>query len=58
MVRVVNLQNRRSVVVRINDRGIRPDRIIDLSSAAAEKIGLLQTGIAPVKLEIVSRDRS
>lgn len=58
LVRVVNLRNRRSVIVRINDRGIRPDRVIDLSSAAAEKIGLLQTGIAPVKLEIVPRDRS
>lgn len=55
LVRVVNLQNRRSVVVRINDRGIRPDRIIDLSSAAAEKIGLIETGIAPVKLEVVPR---
>lgn len=54
-VRVVNLRNRRSVIVRINDRGIRPDRIIDLSSAAAERIGLIETGIAPVKLEIVSK---
>ncbi len=58
LVRVINLRNRRSVVVRINDRGIRPDRIIDLSSAAAEKIGLLETGIAPVKLEIVPKNAS
>ncbi len=58
LVRVVNLRNRRSVIVRINDRGIRPNRIIDLSSAAAERIGLIETGIAPVKLEIVPRDRS
>ncbi len=53
LVRVINLRNRRSVVVRINDRGVRPDRIIDLSSAAAEKIGMLETGLAPVKLEVL-----
>ena len=59
LVRVINLRNRESVVVRINDRGtLRPDRVIDLSSAAAEKIGLLEAGLVPVKLEIVSRDRS
>ena len=58
LVRVINLRNRRSVIVRINDRGIRPDRIIDLSSAAAEKIGMLGTGVAPVKLEIVPKNRS
>ena len=58
LVRVINLRNRRSVVVRINDRGIRPDRIIDLSSAAAEKIGMLDSGIAPVKLEIVLKHTS
>ena len=58
LVRVINLRNRRSVIVRINDRGIRPDRIIDLSSAAAEKIGMLETGVAPVKLEIVPKARS
>ncbi len=53
VVRVINLRNRRSVVVRINDRGIRPDRIIDLSSAAAEQIGMLETGVAPVKIVIL-----
>lgn len=57
-VRVINLRNRRSVVVRINDRGIRSDRVIDLSSAAAEKIGMLETGVAPVKLEVLPRDRT
>lgn len=54
LVRVINLRNKRSVIVRINDRGIRPDRIIDLSSAAAQRIGMLETGVAPVKLEIVA----
>ena len=54
LVRVINLRNKQSVIVRINDRGeLRPDRVIDLSSAAAEKIGIMEAGLAPVKLEIV-----
>ncbi len=55
LVRVVNLRNHRSVVVKINDRGsLSSRRVIDLSSAAAQKIGLLQAGLVPVRLEIVS----
>ena len=54
LVRVVNLRNMRSVIVRINDRGqLDPGRVIDLSSAAAEEIGMLREGVAPVRLEIV-----
>ncbi len=53
-VRVINARNGRAVVVRINDRGpfIR-GRTIDLSRAAAKKIGLISTGHARVKLQIV-----
>ena len=55
LVRVVNLRNHRSVVVKINDRGnLSSRRVIDLSSAAAQKIGMLQAGLAPVRLEIVA----
>ena len=58
LVRVINLRNRKSVIVRITDRGILfPDRVIDLSSAAALKIGMLRAGIAPVKLEVLSPAR-
>ncbi len=58
LVRVINLRNRRSVVVRITDRGILfPNRVIDLSSAAATKIGMLRRGIAPVRLEVLSPAR-
>ena len=54
LVRVVNLTNMRSVVVRINDRGVLdPGRVIDLSSAAADRIGMLRAGVAPVRLEVV-----
>ncbi len=56
-VRVTNARNGRSVVVTINDRGpfVR-GRIIDLSQAAAGKIGMLSAGVAPVRLELVERD--
>jgi rare lipoprotein A (peptidoglycan hydrolase) len=54
-VRVTNLRNSRSVVVRINDRGpyIR-GRIIDLSAAAAEQVGLTTSGVAKVRVDILS----
>jgi len=53
-VKVTNMNNGRSVVVRINDRGpfVR-GRIIDLSTAAARGIGMMETGVAPVHLEIL-----
>ncbi len=55
MVRVVNLDNGNSVVVRINDRGPHVEsRIIDLSGAAAEKLGMLDAGEARVELEVVN----
>jgi rare lipoprotein A len=54
-VRVTNLDNGRSVVVRINDRGPHvKSRIIDLSGAAAEKLGMLDAGEATVRIEIVN----
>ncbi|WP_036987538.1 septal ring lytic transglycosylase RlpA family protein [Pseudomonas sp. EGD-AK9] len=51
-VRVTNLSNERSVVVRINDRGpfVR-GRIIDVSRAAAERLGMLRSGVVPVRVE-------
>ena len=54
-VRVTNIHNHKSVEVSINDRGPRhSSRVIDLSGAAAAKIGMQKTGNALVKLEIVS----
>jgi rare lipoprotein A (peptidoglycan hydrolase) len=55
-VKVTNLKNGLSVIVRINDRGIlNPGHVIDVSSAAAEKIGLLRMGIAPVHLDVLAK---
>ncbi|MCO7516989.1 septal ring lytic transglycosylase RlpA family protein [Pseudomonas guariconensis] len=54
-VRVTNLANQRSVVVRINDRGPHTrGRLIDLSRAAAEKIGMLRSGTARVRVQGLS----
>jgi len=54
MVRVINMDNNQSVVVRINDRGpYIHGRVIDMSAAAARSIGMMPTGVAPVKLEIL-----
>ena len=53
-VKVINQNNGKSVVVRINDRGpFLKGRIIDLSEAAAKKIDMISSGTAPVKLENV-----
>ncbi len=54
MIRVVNLENNKTVIVRINDRGPFVDnRIIDLSLGAAIKLGMDKTGIQEVRLEII-----
>lgn len=51
---VTNLDNGQSVVVRINDRGpYSGDRVIDLSTAAARMLGLIQSGVAPVRLDVL-----
>jgi rare lipoprotein A len=53
-VKVTNLENKRSIVVRINDRGpFKLDRIIDLSLAAATQLGMKGSGTAKVRLEVV-----
>ena len=56
VVRVVNLRNGKSVIVRINDRGpyIR-GRIIDLSKAAAIQIDMIKAGVVPVRVEVLKK---
>lgn len=54
-VRVTNQSNGREVVVRINDRGpFAKNRIIDLSTAAASQIGMVNSGTANVTLELLA----
>jgi rare lipoprotein A len=53
-VRVTNLENGRSVTVRINDRGpYTAGRILDVSWEAARELGMLRSGVARVRLEVV-----
>jgi rare lipoprotein A len=53
-VRVTNLRNQRSVVVRINDRGpFRPSRIVDVSLAAAQALQMVSAGVVPCTVEVL-----
>lgn len=53
-LKVTNLENWQSVVVRVNDRGpFISGRIIDLSNRAAKELGIIQKGVARVQIEIV-----
>jgi len=55
LVRVTNLRNHKSIVVRVNDRGPVPEtRVVDLSYAAARLLGFTNRGTAPVRLDVVS----
>ena len=58
-VRVTNIENGKTVVVRINDRGpFKDERIIDLSLAAAKSLELIGSGTARVRLEVVELGNS
>lgn len=52
--RVTNLNNGKQVIVRINDRGpFHDNRLIDLSYIAAQRLGIIQTGTAPVQVDAI-----
>ncbi len=56
MLKVTRIDNNKSVIVRVNDKGpFVKGRIIDLSKAAAQKIGLLDTGLAEVKIQVLGK---
>lgn len=56
VVRVTNLDNKASIIVRVNDRGpFIDDRVIDLSAEAAKQLGFYNKGTARVKIESVYR---
>ena len=59
MVKVTNIKNSKSVIVRVNDRGpSTPDRIGDLTSGAASKIRMIRTGVIDAKLEVVGQPKA
>lgn len=58
MVRVTNLENGRTVRVRVNDRGpYVKGRILDLSAAAGQALGLGEEGVARVRVEAFAADQ-
>ena len=58
-VKITNLANKKSVVVRVNDRGpSSPDRIGDLSTGAARKIGMTRAGVVDARLEVVGQAKT
>ncbi|WP_407528303.1 septal ring lytic transglycosylase RlpA family protein [Lacibacter sp. MH-610] len=55
-VRVTNLRNKRTVIVKINDRlHARNKRLIDLTRAAAQKLGFIKSGLTRVKIEVLGK---
>ena len=57
-VKVLNPKNDRSVVVTVNDRGpVHKNRMIDLSGAAADELGMRKSGVAKVTTEVVKQER-
>lgn len=57
LVRVTNLENGRSLIVRVNDRGpFSKGRVIDLSKRAAELLGFINQGTAKVRLEVLAEE--
>jgi len=53
-LRVTNVRNGRSVTVRVNDRGpFKPGRVVDITLAAAEALGMVEAGVVNVTLDVV-----
>jgi len=54
LVKITNLENQKEIVVRINDRGpFVGDRIVDLSLAAAQELGMVKKGTVPVRVAVL-----
>jgi rare lipoprotein A len=55
LVKVTNLRNNQSVIVKVNDRGMKgTNRVIDLSKAAARELNMLGAGLVKVKVEVLN----
>jgi rare lipoprotein A len=55
-IRVTNLENNKNIVLRVNDRGPHMGRrLLDVSWAAAKRLGFLQSGLTRVRVEVVAR---
>jgi len=59
LLKVTNLSNQKSVIVRINDRGpVDPTRSLDLSEMAAKELDIIKDGLGQVKIEFVGFDEN
>jgi rare lipoprotein A len=57
MVKIVNLENKKSLIVMVNDRGpFKPNRIIDVSEKAATLLGFRNKGLAKVRIEYLDQE--
>lgn len=57
LVKVTNVKNQKSIIVKINDRMNKNNkRLIDLSQAAAKKLGLIHQGLGEVEMEVLSME--
>ena|SRR5688500_16310908 len=53
-IKVTNLETKKSVKVKVTDRGpFTPGRILDLSYSAADKLNIVKAGVAPIKLKVI-----
>lgn len=54
LVKITNLDNNQTAIARVNDRGpFVPDRIVDVSKSVAERLGMIDKGIARVRIEVI-----
>ncbi|QKG78844.1 septal ring lytic transglycosylase RlpA family protein [Tenuifilum thalassicum] len=54
LVKITNLENNKSAIARVNDRGpFVPDRIIDVSKSVAERLGMIKKGVVKVRIEVI-----
>ena len=54
-IKVTNLANHRTLVLKVNDRGpVSRSRVLDVSMGAAKRLGFLQAGLTPVRIQILS----
>jgi rare lipoprotein A len=55
-LRVTNIRNNKTVIVRVNDRlNARNKRLVDLTKAGAEKLGMIKSGLAKVRVDVLGK---
>ena len=57
LIKITNLENNTTAIVRVNDRGpFVPDRIVDVSQSVAERLGMIGKGTVKVRIEVVDNN--